>query len=447
MRFRPLVRVAKVHENRSAEAAINVAPAIHWSGIIFTSKGEIMRIKLLALAVSAAITSVPAFAADLFTVDGTVTYGTTQTQSYSFKTAEDALDAFKNENLQSRFSNYTDTAQANLTLGFRGLPMAVSYTANSTTLVFSVPSLGITQSFTGTTRDASQEQFSDFMKKNGGDILNRIMKKLAEVSPDDPVAGNPNSLMGQMVANDFANGFSNVATNIGAAPNEKVNNLIGIGARFTSLRQNGNNSNNFAIPFSYTVRSDIDPRRQLIFNLPVSYTEVEGAKAYSAGFGASYRFPMNDAWTLTPSLNYGLAGSRDLGAVGQAVGASIASTYIFTKPSYDIAIGNMVGHYRTLKLTAGDYSYNPGIANTVFRNGVMYSRPVTAFGKKMSIEYSLIDTRYTGTKLYNQGYDELGVTLGTNKRANSARSFFRAGASYLHSASSKGFTLNVGYWF
>lgn len=416
-----------------------------------------MRIKLLALAVSAAITSVPAFAADLFTIDGTVTGLSTQSNSYSFKTAEEVLDAAKTENLHSRFSNYTGVEAATLNVGFRGLGMTVSYpvgrssptipVAGETTLVFSVPSLGITKEFTGATRDESQQQYSDFMKKNGGDILNRIMKKLAEVSPDDPVAGNPNSLMGQMVANDFANGFSNVATNIGAAPNEKVNNLIGIGARFTSLRQNGNNSNNFAIPFSYTVRSDIDPRRQLIFNLPVSYTEVEGAKAYSAGFGASYRLPMNDAWTLTPSLNYGLAGSRDLGAVGQAVGASIASTYIFTKPSYDIAIGNMVGHYRTLKLTAGDYSYNPGIANTVFRNGVMYSRPVTAFGKKMSIEYSLIDTRYTGTKLYNQGYDELGVTLGTNKRANSARSFFRAGASYLHSASSKGFTLNVGYWF
>ena len=410
-----------------------------------------MRTKLLALAVSAAITSMPSFAADLFTVDGSVDG---VSKSYSFKTAEEVLDAAKTENLGTRFANYSGVEAATLNVGFRGLPMTVSFptagtpsTPGATTLVFSVPSLGINKTFTGATRDESQQAFTDFMKKDGGDILNRIMKKLAEVSPDDPVAGNPNSLMGQMVANDFNNGFSNVATNIAPAPNEKVNNLIGIGARFTSLRQAGTNNNTFTLPLSYTIRSDIDPRRQLIFNLPVSYTEVEGAKAYSAGFGASYRLPMNDAWTLTPSLNYGLSGSVDLAAFGQAVGASIASTYIISKPNYDIAIGNMVGHYRSLKLTAGDYSYNPGIANTVFRNGVMYSRPVTAFGKKMSAEYSLIDTRYTGTKLYNQGYDELGVTLGTNKRATSARSFFRAGASYLFSPNSKGFTLNMGYWF
>lgn len=409
-----------------------------------------MRTKLLALAVSAAITSMPSFAADLFTIDGTVTGATTETQSYSFKTAEEALDAVKTENLGTKFSNYvTGLEAANLTLGFRGLPMTASYQNGATALRFTVPSLGIDKTFAGDglSRDSSQQEFSDFMKKNGGDILNRIMKKLAEESPADPIAGNPNSLMGQMVASDFNTGFSNFATNIAAGPNEKVNNLIGIGASFTSLRQNGTSNNTFTLPLSYTIRSDIDPRRQLIFNLPIRYTEVEGAKAYSTGLGASYRLPMNDAWTLTPSLSYGLAGSKDLGAVGHAMGASLASTYIFTKPTYDIAIGNMIGHYRTLKLTAGDYSYDPGIANTVFRNGVMYSRPVTVFGKKMSIEYSLIDTRYTGTKLYNQGYDEVGITLGTNKRATSARSFFRAGANYLFSPNSKGFTLNMGYWF
>lgn len=410
-----------------------------------------MRIKHLVLVVGAAIATVPfvsTFAADLFTVDGTVVGGTTQTRSYSFKTAEDLLNSARTESLASRFSNYTGTEAATLNMGYRGLGMTVAYpTAGSTTLEFTVPSIHFSHSFTGATREESQAAYSDFIKKNGGDILSKMMKKLAEVSPADPIAGNPNSLMSQMVANDFDNGFSNHTTNVGPASGEKSSNLIGIGARFSSIRQGGTSNNNFTIPFSYTIRADIDPRRQLMFNLPVSYTQVEGTKAVATGLGVGYRFPMNDNWTLTPALNYGIAGSRDLGALGHALGASVASTYIFAKPNFDIAIGNMIGYYRTLKLNAGEFSSDPGIANTVFRNGVMFSRPVTAFGKKMSLEYFLIDTRYTGSKLYNQGYDEIGITLGTNKRAASTRSFFRAGASYLFSPKSKGFTLNLGYWF
>jgi hypothetical protein len=405
-------------------------------------------IKKLALAIGFCAAAHAAVAADLFTVTGSVTGLSTQTQSFGFKSAEDVLEFPKFENLHARFSNYSGTEAAAMDIDFRGLGMSVAYpTVGGNDLVLHVPSLGIHEVFSGASRDDSRKEFSDFMKKNGGDILSRIMKKLAEESANDPIAGNPNSLMGQMVANDFANGFSNFASNVGSKSGDDSSNLIGIGARFTSLKQDGIRNSSFTVPLSYTIRSDIDPRRQLIFNLPVTYSEVGGAKAYNLGFGASYRLPINDEWTLTPSLSYGAAGSKELGAFGQAVSASLTSGYVISGKGYDVAIGNMVGYYSTLKLSVGDYSYNPDISNVVFRNGVLYSQPINAFGKKMSIEYSLIDTRFTGTKLYNNGYDEIGVTLGTNKNASSARSFYRAGATYLFSPKTKGFSLNIGYWF
>jgi hypothetical protein len=77
----------------------------------------------------------------------------------------------------------------------------------------------------------------------------------------------------------------------------------------------------------------------------------------------------------------------------------------------------------------------------------MLSQPINAFGQGMSIEYSLIDTRFTGDALYIDGYDEIGVTLGTNKSANSSRSYLRAGLTYRFSDKAKGLTANVGYWF
>ncbi|MGE5623239.1 MAG: hypothetical protein ACM3WS_08810, partial [Bacillota bacterium] len=80
-------RITNAHENRSSEADIMQRRPAIGSASSITSEGEKMRIKLLALAVGAAIVSGQSVAANLFTIDGTVTGVTTETQSYSFKTA------------------------------------------------------------------------------------------------------------------------------------------------------------------------------------------------------------------------------------------------------------------------------------------------------------------------------------------------------------------------
>lgn len=391
-----------------------------------------------------------AIAADLFTVTGTVynANGTVaQTNSVGINSALDAIDKLKLTGFQNLTSSYTNTSIATGQLDFRGLPMVLSFPTSGTTLNFTVASLGVNQTFAGATRDASVEQFKDFIKKDGGAILNAIMKKLAEVSPVDPIAGNPNSLQSQMVTTDFDRNFTSHASNIKAQGGSATNNLIGLGLRFGSYDMNGRTSSSYTVPLSYTNRSDLDPRRQLTISAPITYTEVEGGKVYSFNPGVSYRIPMNDNWALTPAIGYGLTGSVELASLGQMVSGSLTSSYVINRDGYDIAIGNMVGYYQTLKAQSGDYSYDPGIKNTIFRNGVMLSQPTNVFGKGMSIEYSLIDTRFTGDALYTDGYDEIGITLGTNKSANSARSYLRAGVSYLTSSTAKGFTANFGYWF
>jgi hypothetical protein len=66
----------------------------------------------------------------------------------------------------------------------------------------------------------------------------------------------------------------------------------------------------------------------------------------------------------------------------------------------------------------------------------------------MTIEYSLIDTRYVGgDKPFLDVFQEFGITLGTNKSAYDARSFLRGGLTYMHASGASGFTANIGYWF
>ena len=90
---------------------------------------------------------------------------------------------------------------------------------------------------------------------------------------------------------------------------------------------------------------------------------------------------------------------------------------------------------------------NPDIKYVATRNGIMLSQPVN-LGKKMSIEYSLIDTRYLGSdKPYVDNTQEFGITIGTNKSAQDARSFIRGGLSYMRGPGTHGFMANFGYWF
>ncbi len=369
------------------------------------------------------------------------------------KTAQEFIDLTNTSGLQSVTPSYTNTSQFTAQGLFNSVLIGLSSPAGSPTLTFNVPALGITQSFTGATRDDSQSQLGDFLKTNN--VVGQIMKLQAQTSPTSPISGQ-GGLIPTMISNQFNQNFTEQATNIAspasvakqASSAGKTPNLIGFGAGYTSLKFKDIDASAISIPLSYTIRNDIDPRRQLSFSLPITVVDMDGAKAYNGALGVSYRVPMNDNWTLTPNAQYGFVGSVDLATVAAAYSASLTSTYIIPKSGYEIVIGNMLGLVKTQKFKSGDYSFSPDISNTVMRNGIMFTQPVSTGGKKMSLEYSLIDTRYLGgDKPFADNSQELGVSIGTNKSAFAARSFVRGGFTYINAKDSKGYRLSVGYWF
>lgn len=376
-----------------------------------------------------------------------------QTGQICAKTAQEFIDLTNTSGLKSVTSTYTDTSQFRAEGLFNAVLIGLSAPAASPTLTFTVPALGITQTFTGATRDASQDLLSDYLKKNN--IIGQIMKLQAQSSPTSPISGQ-GGLIPTMVSNEFNQNFTEQATNIAspakvaaqASSAGKTSSLIGVGAGYTSLKFKDISASAISVPLSYTVRNDIDPRRQLSISLPITVVDTDGAMAYNAALGLSYRVPMNDHWTLTPSAQYGVVGSVDLATLAAAYSGSLTSTYIIPKAGYEIVIGNMLSMVKTAEFKGGDYSFSPDITSTVMRNGVMLTQPVSMQGKKMSLEYSLIDTRYLGgDKPYADSSQELGVSIGTNKSAFDARSFVRAGLTLINAKDTKGFRLSVGYWF
>ncbi len=355
----------------------------------------------------------------------------------------DALKNFSTSNI-----NYTETSVASVLSRFSDVNIKLNYLDSSTRLNFDFVELGDKGSFTGATRKESQRMLEDYIKKNG--IIGKIMSYQAQHSATSPITG-VGGMIPMMMTADFNASFTASPTAVAAAATSagSNNNLIGVGLSYGSynVSNSGDKVTTASIPLSYTIRNDIDPRRQLSFSMPITVVEVGSAKTVHSGLGVSYRLPVNDNWTITPSARYSAVASADRATVATLYSASVASNYVIPMSGFDIAIGNMLGYYQTGKFSAGDYSFDPAIKSMAMRNGVMLSQPVN-FGKKMTVEYSLIDTRYFGgDKPFLDNFQEFGITIGTNKSAQDARSFVRGGVTFMRGPNTQGFTANIGYWF
>jgi len=396
-------------------------------------------------------------ASDNFTIEVTnSTQAGTFSQGYS--TVSDVLDGISVDAIKNQIT-YSETDAISAKLGFRGLPINLAYAANSTTLTLSIPSIGVSETFSGTTRDNSVDVLTDWLKKEGGSTVEKMMKELAKVSAVDPIAGNPNSMMGLSVSNDFSNGFMNVASKQTTpnTSNTSSSNNIMIAPTYSSLDIDDTKSDSYTLPLAYSFNFDRDSRENLTFSIPVTYTEVQGAKSGSLGLGMAYSKPVTDDWVLTPAVSYGVAGSVDLGSFAQVVSASLTSSYSWDLPSdYTLSMGNMVGYYTTVKFIDNDYAYNPGIQNIVYRNALMLNIPTNALINDTSLETFVIDTRYTGTDLYMEEYQEYGVSYGydsinlnvlSDKTTDAIRRSLKIGLSYLNSSQGNGFKVNFGFTF
>jgi len=397
------------------------------------------------------ISSAFLYSDSIFTVD---VQNDTTGDSFIYNTSDliDLIDTFDNNKLSSKFT-YTDTNQITASLDYRGLPMTLLFKENSPTLQLNIPSLEISESFQGENREASLRLLEDWFK-NDKQSVEKIMNELARVSPVDPIAGNPNSLMATTVSDDFMNGFQKVATQQKGMHSKD---FILIAPSYKSLDIDGKKSDNFTLPIAYSFDMGDNPKEKLTLSMPLSYVRVEDAKSYNVGLGVAYSLPITDSWILTPAVKYSLVGSKNLGTLAQMASGSLTSSYTFNLGErHFFSFGNMVGHYSTVKFYDADYAFNPHIANTVFRNAIMYSLPSDKIYENTSIDLFVIDTKYTGTELFLENYQEIGLSFGFNKDVMNLTSKednyeyeeeLKLGISYLTSSKADGFEINFGYSF
>lgn len=387
----------------------------------------------------------------------------TQGETICSSSARDLEDILKDFSLSNQ--NYTDTSAAFGVGRVNDVGLIASYAANSTELVISIPDLDIyNQVFAGRTRKESEDQLEDWLKNSG--VIAKVMNYQAKHSATSPITG-VGGIMPSLASTDFnqsIDAISNIAplkdntsysnttnnTNNNQQHNT-INNTLAVGVNVGSYSVKGSDDrvNTYTVPLSYSFKNKQDENKQLTLSLPVTMYSIGKAKGYHVGLGAAYRFPISEQWALTPSVRYALTGSIDRATVASVISGSVTSTYQIPMQKFDINIANMVGYYRTGKFKAGEYSFNPNIKQTMLRNGVMFSQPISVKNHPLAIEYSLIDTRYVGgDKPFMSDMQEIGITIGTHRsHHNKKLSFLRAGIGYMYAKESNGVNFNFGYWF
>jgi hypothetical protein len=393
-------------------------------------------IRHIAALVALTLAAGHASAKDLFSINVDVTTPTQAQGQASASTITDLIQLLQTQNLQSVVSAYTSTSAASAIMNIRGLGALASFPANSTTLNFSVPSAGVNVSFTGATRNDSEQQLLDFLTKNGGSLQTKILQQAVANSPVDPVAGNPGSLQNNMAAADYA-----IATGIGlnglAGPAIGPNgtllqqpNLVTLGGDVGVLNAGGYTSTVVTLPLRYTI-AFADPRWALTFDMPLTYVNTQGDASFFGSLGAALRIPLLTNWYLTPTVRFGGAGSVDLGAAALEYSGGMTSRYDIFYHDLMITVGDGVNVVKTAGLSIGDVHVNYDLTNELWNNGIQAegSLPWTMFGNPTSWQGYLVDTYVSGSKVYVNHYDEIGFTVGTRHGMNSQDwNSFRLGA-------------------
>ena len=260
-----------------------------------------------------------------------------QTTTKSFENIEALFDATEEDSLKSIIPNYVSGVTAiNAQLDVRGVDVISSYDESSSLLTFEIKSLGIFKQFDGGDRAKSGDLLRSYVKGNGDGVLSKLLQESAATTAIDPVAGNPDSLMGSIVSADAGNATtlnksSSSKGNKGEEGGQADDDEFGISLSAGCSNVNGHEKCSLTLPLSYThYFAKPDGKKEgykLRIDAPLAYFETNGSKAYQASIGAALQIPITDNFSLTPAIRTGIVASKDLGSAANVNSISLTSIY------------------------------------------------------------------------------------------------------------------------
>ena len=399
-----------------------------------------MKKLLLTVALSTLIAT-NANATKLF--DLTLTQGTTEHRAYD--SILDLFDDYKDGKLDKIISGYDDKAASSGVVNFRGIPMSLDFD-NSAVLTFKVPALGINETFDGGSQKESFKLFKKYLEKNKDGMLKKILKAGVEYTPFDAVAGNPNSLMSQMadtsfyraggnsVAGGAVNGTTNMSGFVGYLSPGAARHVIDFGGEKVK-------ATSFSLPIGATFKMG-DSGWAILWDMPLSYTNMEGSESYMAQMGLGLKIPLMKYWNITPAVRGGATGSADMLSGGILYSGNITSDVTVPVGNWTIGMTNMAGIIHSYDLKVKDYEVAYDLKNQVFKNGVHVRYD---FNEKYAVGASYDYTFYTGDKLYIDSYHN--VELSATRKMEGFFSGVSLVSSYTFDSDYKAYHLGLRFSF
>lgn len=319
------------------------------------------------------------------------------------------------EGIQQVIATYTPVSPVEFAINLRGLDSIASFAAASTTLNFSIPSLGISNTFTGSTRDDSITLLKSYLTDTSS--MRKILHAMAKVSPIDPIVGNPDSLLASMVNENYLIGEH-------SSPCSCVPTKIRcVGASYGISWVKGFQNSIITLPLYYRNNRLLVPG-SFVFSAPVTLIEVGGAYSLYGSLGGGYQCPITEMWDLTLAGRLGFGGSLDLVSASGLALVSMTSDYMLASGSgWALSLTNLVGWSSSVAVHGSGVDFNYGVQNWEFGNGLKLSlcQLFPSFFSEAEADIYFIDTAYIGDKLFIQHYDEVGIrfTIGSFGLKNS----------------------------
>jgi len=360
--------------------------------------------KKLLLATSVfALLSVSVAKADMFSLHLTQS-STSIDAARGFDSVTDLFDYYKNGKLDSIFSAYDDTKASTGVIDFRGIEMTLSFN-NSAVLTFSAPEAGISpMTFDGGSQKESFKMFRNYLKNNKDNLLKKILSATVQNTPYDMVAGSPNSLMATMADNAFERGGGGLNGNFVSylSPNASIHHF--------KYKGKSKKANVYALPLGKSFQ--FSNGSALIFDMPISYTDMDGSASYAAQLGTAFKIQTinNDklSWNLTPAARIGVVGSEEMLSGGILYSGSLTSNIRVPVGKITYSLTNMVGYIRDMSVNVAGYEVDYDLSNIVYKNGFALDWKVR---QKWRAGASYDYTFYTGSDLFIDHYHDMKLFL------------------------------------
>ncbi len=349
--------------------------------------------------------------------------------------------------IQELIPIYTPTSAVNFGINLRGLLSFASFAENSNTLVVTIPNAGITESFTGGTRDESFALYKEFLKE--GSRNSKLLRAYAKYSPIDPIAGNPNSLMSQLAVSDYNLAKLSPLAGCGCFSAQPIIHQFKLGVEYQRGFSGGYDTAAALLPIRYSYSPDGE--KALIVDAPFYFIGNGGAYSVYGSLGFGFRYPITSNWSLTSIVRGGSGGSFDLVASGTFVTAGFLSNYDWKIKSFVLSLTNYAGYSTSTNFWLSGINFNYHLQSWILKNGFSFTTcdACTFCNKELNFSVNFVDTYFTkNNRLYNRHYDEVGASvIITHLNPCLDYDALIVGGSYLFGTHYRGYTLKLDYQF